>query len=91
VKPLVIVLTACDTDDEIERALRAGAKLTPREMAALRLLADGRANEEIAGQLDISWRTAKAELSRLFEKLGVTSRADAVKAAVRRGLVTSSD
>jgi two-component system NarL family response regulator len=125
----VIVLTTDDTDDEISRALKAGAKayvlkdisaddllgcirnvlagktyiapaaaaklaegvtrvqLTPREMAALKLMADGKANKEIATALDISERTVKTHLGHLFEKLGVTSRTEAIKVATRRGLV----
>jgi two-component system NarL family response regulator len=62
-------------------------QLTPREMAALRLMADGKANKEIAAQLEISERTVKTHLAHLFEKLGVTSRTEAVKVATRRGLV----
>src|SRR4029450_7200285 len=95
----VIVLTTYDTDDEIARALKAGAKeyvlrdvsaedpsgctlnvlagktylapaaaaklaegvahvqLTPRELATLRLTADGKSNKEIASELGISERT----------------------------------
>jgi two-component system NarL family response regulator len=62
-------------------------QLTPRELAALRLLADGKANKEIAAELNISERTVKTHLEHLFEKLGVTSRTEAVKVATRRGLV----
>jgi DNA-binding NarL/FixJ family response regulator len=62
-------------------------QLTPREMATLRLLADGKANKEIATELEISERTVKTHLGHLFEKLGVTSRTEAVKIATRRGLV----
>src|ERR1700752_5288943 len=125
----VIVLTTYDTDEEISRALKAGAKayvlkdisaddligcirdvlagktylapaaaaklaedvtrvqLTPRELATLRLMADGKSNKEIANELGISDRTVKTHLGHLFEKLGVTSRTEAVKVATRRGLV----
>lgn len=62
-------------------------QLTPREMAALKLVADGKANKEIATALDISERTVKTHLAHLFEKLGATSRTEAVKVATRRGLV----
>jgi DNA-binding NarL/FixJ family response regulator len=62
-------------------------QLTPREMATLRLLADGKANKEIANELDISERTVKTHLAHLFEKLGVTSRTEAIRVATRRGLV----
>ena len=125
----VIVLTTYDTDDDISRALKAGAKayvlkdisadaliacihdvlagktylapaaaaklaegvtriqLTPRELTTLRLMADGKSNKEIANELGISERTVKTHLGHLFEKLGVTSRTEAVKIATRRGLV----
>jgi two-component system NarL family response regulator len=62
-------------------------QLTPRELSALRLLADGKANKEIASELEISERTVKTHLEHLFAKLGVTSRTEAVKVATRRGLV----
>ena len=62
-------------------------QLTPRELSALRLMADGKANKEIAADLGISERTVKTHLGHLFEKLGVTSRTEAVKVATRRGLV----
>jgi two-component system NarL family response regulator len=125
----VIVLTTYDADEDIARALKAGAKayvlkdisadaliacihdvlagktylapaaaaklaervtrihLTPRELAALRLMADGKSNKEIANDLGISERTVKTHLGHLFEKLGVTSRTEAAKIATRRGLV----
>jgi two-component system NarL family response regulator len=125
----VIVLTTYDADEDIARALQAGAKayilkdisadaliacvhavlagktylapaaaaklaervtriqLTPRELSALRLMADGKANKEIAADLGITERTVKTHLGHLFEKLGVTSRTEAVKIATRRGLV----
>ena len=128
-RALVIVLTTYDTDEEISRALKAGAKayvlkdiaaddlvacirdvlagktylapaaaaklaegvtrvrVTPRELSALQLMADGKANKEIASALDISERTLKTHLGHLFEKLGVTSRTEAIKVATRRGLV----
>jgi two-component system NarL family response regulator len=125
----VIVLTTYDTDEDISRALKAGAKayvlkditadalvacihdvlagktylapaaaaklaegvsrvqVTPRELSTLRLMADGKTNKEIAGTLGISERTVKTHLGHLFEKLGVTTRTEALKVATRRGLV----
>ena len=62
-------------------------QVTPRELASLRLMADGKSNKEIATSLGISERTVKSHLGHLFEKLGVTSRTEAVKVATRRGLV----
>ena len=125
----VVVLTTYDADEDIARALEAGAKayilkdiaaaalvacihdvlagktylapsaaaklaervtqvqLTPRELVTLRLMADGHSNKEIAAALSISERTVKTHLGHLFEKLGVTSRTEAVRVATRRGLV----
>jgi two-component system NarL family response regulator len=62
-------------------------QLTPRELAALRLLANGHSNKEIATALGISERIVKSPLAHLFEKLQVTSRTEAVRVATRRGLV----
>jgi two-component system NarL family response regulator len=124
----VIVLTTYDTDEDIARALKAGAKayilkdiaadaliscihdvlkgktylapaaaaklaervtkvqLTPRELATLRSMAQGRSNKEVASELGISERTVKTHLGHLFQKLGVTRRTEAVRVATHRGL-----
>jgi len=126
---VLVVLTTFDTDDDVDRALLAGAKayllkdvsptdlvacvrtvhkggtwvspavasklvarmtrvqLTSREMAVLRLVAGGKPNREIGELLNISEGTVKIHLTHLFEKLGATSRTDAVAKAVERGLI----
>jgi two-component system NarL family response regulator len=61
--------------------------LTPRELEALRLLAAGKSNKEIAAALDIAEGTTKIHLNKLFQKLGVTSRTEALAEAVKRGLI----
>ncbi len=61
--------------------------LTARELQVLRMLADGLANKEIAEELKISEHTAKFHVSQILGKLGVNSRAEAVAAGMRRGLV----
>jgi DNA-binding NarL/FixJ family response regulator len=128
-RAVVVVLTTFDSDDDIDRALTAGAKayllkdispselvscvrtvhqggtwvsqavasklvarmtrvqLTPREMAVLRLVAAGKPNREIGEALNISEGTVKIHLTHLFEKLGATSRTDAVAKAAARGLI----
>ena len=125
----IVVLTSFDADDDIERALRAGAKayllkdvqpgelvacvravhpgrawvsptiaaklaermtrvdLTPREMSVLRLLGEGLSNKEIAARLGIVEGTAKLHVSRLYEKLDVANRTEALAVALRRGLL----
>ncbi len=60
--------------------------LTPREVEVLRLLADGRSNDEIAETLFISRRTAAGHVAGILGKLGLSSRAAAAAFAVRHGL-----
>jgi two-component system NarL family response regulator len=126
---VIVILTTYDTDNDIERALRAGAKaylvkdvspqelvacvravhagrtwvspriaakmvahvtnvrITRRELAVLRLLAVGNSNREIGDALGISEGTVKIHVTHLYAKLEVTSRAEAINTALRRGLV----
>ncbi|MDP9277992.1 MAG: LuxR C-terminal-related transcriptional regulator, partial [Gemmatimonadota bacterium] len=65
----------------------AGTVLSNREREILALLADGLANKQIAARLGISKNTVKTHLELLFDKLGVSSRAEAVATGVRRGLL----
>jgi non-specific serine/threonine protein kinase len=60
--------------------------LTPREMEVLRLLAQGRSNQEIADALFISLRTAQTHVTNILTKLGLDSRTAAAAHAVRHGL-----
>jgi len=59
--------------------------LSPRERTVLELTGAGLSTKAIARQLGISPNTVKFHLQAAFEKLGVTSRAEAVLAAIRRG------
>ncbi len=61
--------------------------LTHRELEALRLLAGGWTNKQIAGALYISPKTAGNHVSSILAKLGVERRAGAVAAAQHLGLV----
>jgi DNA-binding NarL/FixJ family response regulator len=51
--------------------------LSPRELQVLRLVAEGRANKQIARELAISERTVKAHLGRVFRQIGVQDRTSA--------------
>jgi DNA-binding NarL/FixJ family response regulator len=126
---LLIILTTYDTDDDIERSLKAGAKayllkdvepkdlvqcvrdvragktfvapavaaklanrltrvqLTIRELEVLKLIAGGLANKEIGSNLNIAESTVKLHINTLFDKLGVTSRTEAMKVGLERGLI----
>ena len=62
-------------------------RLSGREWEVLGLLAEGAANKEIAARLHITERTVKAHVTSIFNKLGVSSRAEAVAVALRSGLL----
>ena len=124
-----IVLTTFDGDEDIYRAMQAGAKayllkgmeveellaairtvhtgrasvsssiaeklaqrvgsqdLTAREVEVLERIVAGRANKEIANDLNISEATVKSHVNSLLGKLGVDDRTHAAVVALRRGIV----
>ncbi|GAB4451835.1 MAG: response regulator transcription factor [Anaerolineales bacterium] len=61
--------------------------LTPRESEVLALLAEGRNNDEIAALLGISVHTVARHRENLMGKLGLHSRSELVKYAIRKGLI----
>jgi DNA-binding NarL/FixJ family response regulator len=61
--------------------------LTRREVQVLELTAAGLANKAIAAALAISDETVKFHLGSVFGKLGASNRTDAVRLALRRGLI----
>lgn len=69
------------------RQQRAGT-LSPREVEVLRLLTDGWSAGRISSELRVSESTVRTYVARLYEKLGVRTRAEAVVAAERMGLPT---
>jgi DNA-binding NarL/FixJ family response regulator len=77
---------------QLTASLRRGASaspkdlLTEREREILALVAQGKANKEIAAELVISERTARTHVSNILSKLGLTSRTQAALWAVREGL-----
>jgi DNA-binding NarL/FixJ family response regulator len=124
-----IVLTTFDGDEDIYRAIQAGAKayllkgmttqellsavhavhegktriappiaeklvermsgdpLTARELSVLERIVAGRANKEIATDLNISEATVKTHINNLLSKLGVSDRTQAATLAIQRGIV----
>jgi two-component system NarL family response regulator len=123
----ILVLTTYDGDDDVQRAVDAGARgyllkdtfvegmldairdvhagerlfddevmarladrgrgLSPREVAVLDLVARGLSNKEIQASLSMAEGTLKNHLKRIFDKLGVADRTQAVLAGVKRGLI----
>jgi DNA-binding NarL/FixJ family response regulator len=72
-------------------ALDSVERLTPRELAIIKLVALGLSNKEIAEEQQLNIRTVKGYLSTIFAKLGVTSRTEAVTYGIRNGFITVED
>jgi two-component system response regulator NreC len=71
------------------RQALTGDELTSRETEVLRLIALGHTNVEIARKLRLSPRTVEAHRARIQRKLGLRTRADLVRYALRRGLLAT--
>ena len=94
---VIVNVRDATTSIRAKRGANAGAEsladvtaeppLTNRERQVLGLLADGLGNKQIAARLGISANTVKTHLELLFDKLGVSSRTEAVATAARRGLL----
>ena len=73
---------------ETARATPPGGQLTERELQVLTGMSQGKSNGQIGRDLYLSEDTIKTHARRLFRKLGVNDRAQAVALGFRRGLVT---
>jgi len=63
--------------------------ITPWERGVLEQLAGGVAMSELARQLGVNDREIESSLATLFARMGVASRAEAIAAAARRGLLAA--
>jgi DNA-binding NarL/FixJ family response regulator len=82
-------LLMADTDAE-EPVAAANSKLSKRQTQLIAMLDQGMSNRDIATELDISEHTVKVHLWRLFRRLGVKSRTQALHHARTNGLLSSN-
>jgi NarL family two-component system response regulator LiaR len=71
-----------------KRVLPEIDKLTEKEIELMKLVADGKTNEEIARPLGISLSSVRNQLSGIFAKLKVSSRTEAIISCLRGGLIS---
>jgi DNA-binding NarL/FixJ family response regulator len=83
-----LLVAAPEDDDQDRDDMPAVEPLTAREIQVLERLAEGLSNKAIAARLGISDQTVKFHVAAIAGKLGAQNRTDAVRRAVRRGLVT---
>jgi DNA-binding NarL/FixJ family response regulator len=76
---------AASPHSDLEKAIRA--ELSEREVEVLKLIANGKDNAQIAGELHISPKTVKNHISNILMKLQIENRIQAAVYAVRSGIV----
>ena len=64
-----------------------GTSLTPRQREVLQLVAEGKANKEVAGALKISLKTVDFHKARIMDQLGLRTTAELTRYAVEHGIV----
>ncbi|HEV2251359.1 MAG TPA: helix-turn-helix transcriptional regulator [Candidatus Limnocylindria bacterium] len=64
--------------------------LTSQQRRVLRGVATGHSTKQIAADLQLTERTVKWHMARIFERLGAANRAEAVAIAIRRGDLNGS-
>ena len=75
--------SASDAESKERELARRIASLTPQQLRVLLMLADGRLNKQIAGDLDVSEATIKAHMTAVLRKLGLFRRTQAAVLAQR--------
>jgi two-component system, NarL family, response regulator YdfI len=80
-------LAAVYGDQPLEIEDELSEEITSRETEVLRMLAEGLVNKDIAVRLGISEHTVKFHISSILDKLGASTRTEAVTLGIRRGLI----
>jgi LuxR family maltose regulon positive regulatory protein len=81
------LVEACERPGAMAGVAHSGADLSPRELLVLGYLPTRLSNAEIAEVLYVSLNTVKTHLRRIYQRLGVSGRRQAVEAAERLGLL----
>jgi NarL family two-component system response regulator YdfI len=85
--PTAESLAAVFGDQPLEVEDELSEEITSRETDVLRMLAEGLVNKDIAARLGISEHTVKFHVSSILDKLGASTRTEAVTQGIRRGLI----
>ena len=85
--PTAESLAAVYGDQPLEAEAKLPEQITSRETDVLRMLAEGLVNKDIAARLGISEHTVKFHISSILDKLGASTRTEAVTLGIRRGLI----
>ncbi len=85
--PAAASLAAVYDDRALEVETGLSEEMTSRETEVLRMLAEGLVNKDIATRLGISEHTVKFHISSILDKLGASTRTEAVALGIRRGLI----
>ena len=85
--PTAESLAALFGDQPLEVEAELSEEITSRETDVLRMLAQGLVNKDIAARLSISEHTVKFHISSILDKLGASTRTEALKLGIRRGLI----
>ena len=82
-----------DSADEVAPSAPVAPRpsVTPRDLEILRLLISGQTNRQIGMQVHLGPGTVRNHLSRIFRKLGVSTRTEAAVRAVELGLIRVND
>jgi len=85
--PAAESLAAVFGDQPLQVEDEFSEEITSRETDVLRMLAEGLVNKDIAARLGISEHTVKFHISSILDKLGASTRTEAVTQGIRRGLI----
>jgi len=85
----IVVRGFLKTGNESDLTEHSQARPTPREVEIIRLLAEGRANKEIAAKLGITIRTVETHRAKIMLKLGLHSIAELIHYAIRHKILTT--